>query len=53
MAGAFSMLHSNDLIWSRIIHDYLLGTRRPINDLMVWDNDTTTLALSNAFGIFK
>src|SRR6516164_6273969 len=25
MAGAFEMLRSNDLIWSRMIHDYLLG----------------------------
>jgi len=43
MASAFSMLHSNDLIWSRLIHDYLLGTRRPMNDLMAWDHDTTRL----------
>lgn len=43
MAGAFSMLHSNDLIWSRMIHDYLLGQRRPMNDLMAWDLDTTRL----------
>ncbi len=43
MAGAFSMLHSNDLIWSRMVHDYLLGKRRPINDLMAWDLDTTRL----------
>lgn len=43
MAWAFSMLHSNDLIWSRMIHDYLLGKRRPIIDLMAWDYDTTRL----------
>ncbi len=43
MANAFSMLHSNDLIWSRMIHDYLLGERRPMNDLMAWDSDTTRL----------
>jgi polyhydroxyalkanoate synthase subunit PhaC len=43
MAGAFSMLHSNDLIWSRMIRDYLMGKRRPINDLMAWDLDTTRL----------
>lgn len=43
MAGAFSMLNSNDLVWSRLIHDYLLGKRRPINDLMAWNNDTTHL----------
>lgn len=43
MANAFSMLHSHDLIWSRMIHDYLLGTRRPMNDLVAWDHDTTRL----------
>lgn len=43
MAWAFSMLRSNDLIWSKMIHDYLLGKRRPINDLIAWDNDTTRL----------
>lgn len=43
MASAFSMLHSNDLIWSRLIRDYLLGTRRPITDLIAWDLDTTRL----------
>lgn len=43
MAGAFSMLHSKDLVWSRIIHDYLLGERRPMNDLMAWNADTTRM----------
>lgn len=43
MADAFSMLHSNDLIWSRAIRNYLFGERRPMNDLMAWDNDTTRL----------
>lgn len=43
MAGAFSMMRSIDLIWSRIILDYLMGERRPINDLMAWDYDTTRL----------
>jgi len=43
MSSAFSMLRSNDLIWSRMIHDYLLGKRRGINDLMAWDYDTTRL----------
>lgn len=43
MAGAFSMLRSNDLIWSTMIHDYLLGERRPMNDLMAWNADATRL----------
>lgn len=43
MAGAFSMLRSIDLIWSRVVHDYLLGQRQSISDLMAWDYDTTRM----------
>jgi polyhydroxyalkanoate synthase subunit PhaC len=43
MAGAFQLLRSNDLIWSRIIQDYLLGERRPMNDLMAWNTDATRM----------
>lgn len=43
MAGAFNMLRSNDLIWSRMIHDYMIGERRPINDLMAWNSDVTRM----------
>lgn len=43
MAGTFSMLRSIDLIWSKNVLNYQLGTRRPINDLMAWDYDTTRL----------
>ena len=43
MAGAFSMLRSIDLIWSRVVYDYLLGKRQKINDLMAWDYDTTRM----------
>ena len=27
MAGAFQLLRSNDLIWSRMAHEYLMGQR--------------------------
>ncbi len=43
MAGAFQLLRSNDLIWSRMVHDYLLGKRQPINDLMAWNADRTRM----------
>jgi len=43
MAGAFQLLRSNDLIWSRMIHDYLLGVRKPLTDLMFWNADATRL----------
>jgi polyhydroxyalkanoate synthase len=43
MAGAFQMLRSNDLIWSRLVHDYLLGERQPVTDLMAWNADATRM----------
>ncbi len=43
MAGAFQLLRSNDLIWSRIVHEYLLGRREVMNDLMAWNADTTRM----------
>jgi polyhydroxyalkanoate synthase len=43
MAGAFQLLRSNDLIWSRIINDYLMGERRPLSDLMAWNADATRM----------
>jgi polyhydroxyalkanoate synthase len=43
MAGAFQLLRSNDLIWSRVIHDYLMGERQAMTDLMVWNADATRM----------
>jgi len=43
MAGAFQLLRSNDLIWSRLVHDYLLGERRRMTDLMAWNADSTRM----------
>ena len=43
MAGAFQWLNSNDLIWSRLLRDYLLGERNPVSDLMAWNADGTRL----------
>jgi polyhydroxyalkanoate synthase len=43
MAGAFQMLRSSDLIWSRMVHDYLMGERSPMIDLMAWNADATRM----------
>ncbi|MFO0907985.1 MAG: alpha/beta fold hydrolase [Isosphaeraceae bacterium] len=43
MAGAFQLLRSTDLIWSRLVHDYLLGQRQPLTDLMAWNADATRM----------
>ncbi len=43
MAGAFRLLRSNDLIWHTIIHDYLMGERTRVTDLMAWNADSTRM----------
>ncbi|MGO8737359.1 PHA/PHB synthase family protein [Rhodoblastus sp.] len=43
MAGAFSMLHARDLIWSRMVKSYLLGEKSTGNDLMAWNADATRM----------
>jgi polyhydroxyalkanoate synthase len=44
MAGTFQMLHSNDLIWSRMIHDYMMDKRRGMIDLLAWNADATRMS---------
>ncbi len=43
MLGAFQMLRSNDLVWSRVIKTYLMGEREHPNDLMAWNADGTRM----------
>jgi polyhydroxyalkanoate synthase len=43
MAGTFQMLHSSDLVWSRMVRDYLMGEPTPMIDLMAWNADATRL----------
>jgi polyhydroxyalkanoate synthase len=43
MAGAFQLLRSHDLIWSRIVNQYMMGRRAPMNDLMAWNADATRM----------
>jgi polyhydroxyalkanoate synthase len=43
MSGAFQLLRSNDLIWSRLIRQYLMGKRSQMNDFMAWNADATRM----------
>ncbi|MCI2393892.1 alpha/beta fold hydrolase [Aliiroseovarius sediminis] len=43
MAGAFQLLRSTDLIWSRYVHEYLMGGRQGMFDLMAWNADATRM----------
>jgi len=43
MTGTFQMIHSADLVWSKVIHSYLMGERSPMFDLMAWNADGTRM----------
>ncbi len=51
MGGAFQLLRSNDLIWSKYWNEYLMGKRSEVIDLIAWNNDPNKNAVSDAYGI--
>jgi polyhydroxyalkanoate synthase len=45
LATTFNLLRGNDLIWSYVVKNYLLGEDYPAFDLLHWNGDTTNLPL--------
>ncbi|WP_428406777.1 PHA/PHB synthase family protein [Hyphococcus sp.] len=43
MAGAFQLLRSSDLIWSKMVRSYWHGDAPAMFDLMVWNADATRM----------
>jgi polyhydroxyalkanoate synthase subunit PhaC len=43
MAGAFALIKSNDLVWSRLIREYLMGSRPQLTDMKAWNADATRM----------
>ncbi|OJY32427.1 MAG: PHA synthase [Legionella sp. 40-6] len=43
MAGSFQMLRTYDLIWSKMIQDYMHGMTRGMIDLTAWNADATRM----------
>ena len=54
MATTFNMLRANDLIWSFVINNYLMGKAPFPFDLLYWNSDSTRMpAVMHSFYLHK
>lgn len=43
MAGAFQLINSKDMVWSKLVHEYLMGAQTPMTAIRAWNADATRM----------